>query len=120
MQGGDTTHGNGTGGQSIYGDRFDDEQIWYPHAHKGILSMANAGPNTNGSQFFICFSACASLDKKHTVFGRVIKGYEVCALVEQIETGAQDKPLKAVEIVDCGELKGESKVLEPECDLVKA
>jgi cyclophilin family peptidyl-prolyl cis-trans isomerase len=111
MQAGDTTHGNGTGGQSIYGDRFDDEQIWYPHTEKGLLSMANAGPNTNGSQFFICFGPAPHLDKKHTVFGRVIENYEVCEMVENLETGANDRPLTPVTIVDCGELKGENKLL---------
>lgn len=80
--------------------------------------MANAGPNTNGSQFFICFGASPSLDKKHTVFGRVIHGYEICALVEEIETGAQDKPLRSVEIVDCGELKGDNKLIESDCDFI--
>lgn len=88
MQGGDTTNGNGTGGKSIYGDKFDDEQIWYPHTHKGLLSMANAGPNTNGSQFFVCFKDTPHLDKKHTVFGRVIHGYSIVEQCESNETGA--------------------------------
>lgn len=73
--------------------------------------MANAGPNTNGSQFFICFGPAPHLDKKHTVFGRVIENYEVCEMVENLETGASDRPLTPVTIVDCGELKGESKLL---------
>jgi peptidylprolyl isomerase len=109
MQGGDTTARNGMGGKSIYGDRFDDEKIWYPHTHKGLLSMANAGANTNGSQFFICFAATPHLDRKHTVFGRVIKGWEFIEKCEQVETGAQDKPLTPIEIGDCGELKGDLK-----------
>ena len=107
MQGGDTTHGNGQGGQSIYGDRFDDEKLWYPHTHKGLLSMANSGPNTNGSQFFICFGAAPHLDRKHTVFGRVIHGWDICAKVEQLETGENDRPIRDVTIVACGELKGD-------------
>ena len=74
--------GNGTGGVSIYGEKFEDEQIWYPHTHKGVLSMANAGPNTNGSQFFICFGPTPHLNEKHTIFGRVIDNY---AMVEKIE-----------------------------------
>lgn len=115
LQGGDTTEGNGTGGKSIYGDKFNDEKIWYPHTHKGLLSMANAGPNTNGSQFFLCFAAAPHLNQKHTVFGRVIKGYEHVAKMEDIETGAQDKPLTPLEIVDCGELKmGKFSGEEPE------
>lgn len=65
MQGGDITAENGTGGKSIYGDKFDDELVWYPHTHKGLLSMANSGPNTNSSQFFVCYGATAHLDKKH-------------------------------------------------------
>ena len=62
MQGGDTTAGNGTGGKCIWGEKFDDEDIWYPHTHAGILSMANAGPNTNGSQFFICYGPTPHLN----------------------------------------------------------
>lgn len=120
MQGGDTTAGNGTGGVSIYGEKFDDEQIWYPHTHKGLLSMANSGPNTNGSQFFICYGATPHLDKKHTVFGRVIHGYDICEKAEQNKTAAQDKPIKPVTIVESGELIGESKMNESDCDFISS
>ena len=82
MQGGDTTAGNGTGGKSIYGEKFEDEGVWIPHTHKGVLSMANAGPNTNGSQFFICYGPTPHLDGKHTIFGRVISGWDICEKAE--------------------------------------
>lgn len=111
MQGGDITHQNGTGGMSIYGHKFPDEKVWLPHTHPGLLSMANSGPDTNGSQFFITFKATPWLNGKHTVFGRVISGYkEVCPVVEGIKTGAQDKPLTEVRIIGCGELKGDDKL----------
>mmetsp|Transcript_35620 Transcript_35620/g.54465 ORF Transcript_35620/g.54465 Transcript_35620/m.54465 type:complete len:301 (-) Transcript_35620:14-916(-) len=109
-QAGDITQQNGRGGMSIYGERFEDENVWYPHTHKGLLSMANAGPNTNGSQFFLTFCPVPHLNDKHTVFGRVISGYELMEVVEDNKTGAQDKPLRPVTIVDCGELKGEEKM----------
>lgn len=111
-QGGDITNQNGTGGKSIYGSKFPDEQIWYPHTHKGVLSMANSGPDTNGSQFFICFGATPHLNEKHTIFGRVISGYDMVERMENNPTGSQDKPLKTVKVLDCGELLGEQKLTE--------
>ena len=109
-QGGDITQQNGTGGKSIYGEKFEDEQIWYPHTHKGVLSMANAGPNTNGSQFFLCFGPTPHLNEKHTIFGRVISNYATVEKIEGLETGAQDKPVRPVTVVDCGELLGDQKL----------
>ena len=118
MQGGDTTAGNGTGGISIYGEKFEDEQIWMPHTHKGVLSMANAGPNTNGSQFFICYRETPHLNGKHTIFGRVISGYDICQKAENVEKGASDKPLKDIKIADCGELTGEAKLSAEQADFL--
>jgi cyclophilin family peptidyl-prolyl cis-trans isomerase len=88
MQGGDITQQNGTGGMSIYGAKFPDEKIWFPHTHSGLLSMANSGPDTNGSQFFVTFKPTPWLDTKHTVFGRVLKGMDVCHKAEGVKTGA--------------------------------
>ncbi|CAI2371110.1 unnamed protein product [Moneuplotes crassus] len=116
-QGGDITMGNGTGGRSIYSEKFDDEQIWIPHSEKGLLSMANAGPNTNGSQFFITFVETPHLDGKHTVFGRVIKGWETVKAMEGVKTGANDVPEDPVEIVDCGEYA--EALEEADLDLTK-
>jgi cyclophilin family peptidyl-prolyl cis-trans isomerase len=81
--------------------------------------MANSGPNTNGSQFFVCFKATPWLDKKHTIYGRVISGYEICKKAEETKTGAQDKPLINVRIADCGELKGDDKLTEETADYLK-
>merc|ERR1712178_452190 len=81
-QGGDFTAGNGTGGESIYGMKFPDENFNVKHTKRGDLSMANAGPNTNGSQFFLCFIPCNWLDGKHCVFGSVVEGMEVLDALE--------------------------------------
>jgi len=103
IQGGDFTNHDGTGGESIYGEKFEDECFDEKHTTKGILSMANSGANTNGSQFFITTTPTPHLDNKHVVFGRVEQGYGVVRTVEQLPTES-DKPLQPVVIADCGEL----------------
>merc|ERR1712228_919660 len=91
-QGGDFTRGDGRGGESIYGGKFNDEDFTNRHTGRGILSMANAGPNTNGSQFFLSFTATPHLDGKHVVFGQVTKNLALLDKLEAVETGAQDLP----------------------------
>jgi len=104
LQGGDFTNHNGTGGESIYGEKFADEKFDLKHDRPGLLSMANAGPNTNGSQFFITTVATPHLDGKHVVFGEVIEGLELVREIEALKTGNNDKPELDVIITDCGEL----------------
>eukprot|EP01123_Difflugia_compressa_P001246 TRINITY_DN11422_c0_g1_i1.p1 TRINITY_DN11422_c0_g1~~TRINITY_DN11422_c0_g1_i1.p1 ORF type:complete len:356 (-),score=78.81 TRINITY_DN11422_c0_g1_i1:52-1119(-) len=105
IQGGDFTAGNGSGGESIYGEKFEDENFIHKHTSSMLLSMANAGPGTNGSQFFITAKATPHLDDKHVVFGRVIKGQNVVREIENLPCAAQDRPEEPVIIADCGELK---------------
>ena len=114
-QGGDFTKHNGTGGESIYGAKFADEFVssddgkgrFIRHSEPFLLSMANSGPNTNGSQFFLTTVKTSWLDTKHVVFGRVVEGQDVVKQMEAVGSGS-GQPQRTVRIADCGELKGKS------------
>lgn len=103
-QSGDFTKNNGTGGKSIYGAKFADENFKLKHTGFGCLSMANSGPNSNGSQFFICFTKTDWLDNKHVVFGKVIAGAEIVKKMEKAGSKSGN-PSQKVTIYSCGELK---------------
>ena len=103
-QGGDFTKGDGRGGESIYGGKFYDENWNHFHNEKGVLSMANSGPNTNGSQFFITFCATNHLDGRHVVFGQVVKGMDVLDKMEAVGQ-SNGTPKQVVMISDSGELE---------------
>lgn len=118
IQGGDITEGDGRGGYSIYGRYFDDEKFELKHSKPYLLSMANKGPNSNSSQFFITTAPAPHCNGKHVVFGEIIKGREVVDLIENLEVDDKSKPYSKVRIVNCGELIKKKKEVKTDEDLI--
>lgn len=114
IQGGDIIDGNGKGGDSIYGGSFPDENLELAHDEPYLLSMANRGPNTNKSQFFITTNEAPHLDGKHVVFGRVVSGLDTIIKIERQEVDSKSRPIKQIVIKDCGQLTNERLLPEPQ------
>ena len=113
IQGGDFEKNDGTGGYSIFGEKFEDENFYYSHSREGLLSMINEGKNTNGSQFFITLRDTTWYDEKHVVFGQVISGMEYVKEIEGLKIDDDDKPEEDIVIENCGEIKNGEEI-DPE------